>query len=171
MQKDKQLRQIITSTTASQAQKEQAIINAIKAENNLLRQQATLVQSIAVAARAKGVASFSGATGQFKGRRGRGFASGFQQEEAMAMGLGASGGVKAHFGKGTIGGRRFIMNNQEMEIPRFAGGRDSAVIPMYTRGFKPKATPPDGRLMNPRNTHALANRQVPKNQLAKEKKF
>ncbi len=134
LQKDKQLRQIITSTTASQAQKEQAIINAIKAENNLLRQQAALVQSIAVAARAKGVASFSGATGQFTGKRGRGFASGFQQEEAMAMGLGASNGVRAHFGQGTIGGRRFIMNNQEMEIPNFAGGRDSAVIPMYPAG-------------------------------------
>ena len=134
LQKDKSLRKIITSTTATQAQKEQAVINAIKAENALLRQQATLVQSIAVAARSKGVASFSGATGQFKGRRGKGFASGFQQEEAMAMGLGASGGVKAHFGQGTIGGRRFIMNNQEMEIPNFAGGRDSAVIPMYPAG-------------------------------------
>jgi TP901 family phage tail tape measure protein len=141
LQKDKQLRQIITSTTASQAQKEQAIINAIKAENNLLRQQAALVQSIAVAARAKGVASFSGATGQFKGRRGKGFASGFQQEEAMAMGLGASNGVRAHFGQGTIGGRRFIMNNQEMEIPNFNGGRDSAVIPMYAAANIPRRKP------------------------------
>ena len=133
LQKDNQLRQLITSSTASQAQKEQAIISAIKAENALLTQQAALMNSIASAARARGVASFNASTGQFKGKKG--FASGFMQEEATARGLGATGAVKAHFGQGTIGGRRFIMNNQEMEIPNFAGGRDSAVIPMYNRGF------------------------------------
>ncbi len=136
LQKDNQLRQLITSSTASQAQKEQAIISAIKAENALLTQQATLMNSIASAARARGVASFNASTGQFKGKKG--FASGFMKEEATARGLGASGGVKAHFGQGTIGGRRFIMNNQEMEIPNFAGGRDSAVIPMYVKGNTPK---------------------------------
>lgn len=134
LQKDNQLRQLITSSTASQAQKEQAIISAIKAENALLTQQAALMNSIASAARARGVASFNASTGQFKGKKG--FASGFMQEEAAARGLGATGSVKAHFGQGTIGGRRFIMNNQEMEIPNFAGGRDSAVIPMYYRGNK-----------------------------------
>ena len=133
LQKDNQLRQLITSSTASQAQKEQAILSAIRAENALLTQQAALMNSIASAARARGVASFNASTGQFKGKKG--FASGFMQEEATARGLGATGGVKAHFGQGTIGGRRFIMNNQEMEIPNFAGGRDSAVIPMYNRGF------------------------------------
>ena len=138
LQKDNQLRQLITSSTASQAQKEQAIISAIKAENALLTQQASLMNSIASAARARGVASFNASTGQFKGKKG--FASGFMQEEATAMALGATGGVKAHFGQGTIGGRRFIMNNQEMEIPNFAGGRDSAVIPMYA-----KANPPTKR--------------------------
>jgi TP901 family phage tail tape measure protein len=131
LQKDKQLRSIIASTTATQAQKETAIINAIRTENALLTQQSILMNSIASAARARGVSSFSGSTGKFKGK---GFASGFQQEEAMAKGLGASGGVKAHFGGGTIGGRKFIMNSQEMEIPNFAGGRDSAVIPMYAGG-------------------------------------
>ncbi len=132
LQKDSQLRQLITSSTASQAQKEQAIISAIKAENALLAQQASLMNSIASAARARGVASFNASTGQFKGKKG--FASGFMQEEATARGLGATGSVKAHFGQGTIGGRRFIMNNQEVEIPNFAGGRDSAVIPMYAKG-------------------------------------
>ena len=132
LQKDKSLRSLIASTTASQAQKETAIINAIRTENSLLTQQSVLMNSIASAAARRGVTSFSGSTGMFKGKKG--FASGFQQEEAMAKGLGASGGVKAHFGGGTIGGRRFIMNNQEMEIPNFAGGRDSAVIPMYAGG-------------------------------------
>jgi hypothetical protein len=40
-------------------------------------------------------------------------------------------------GKGTIDGEKFIMNNQEVEIPNFGGGKDSAVIPLYARGFVP----------------------------------
>ena len=135
LQKDKQLRNLISSATASQAQKEAAIINAIRQENTLLTQQAALMNSIASSARAAGVASFSASSGRFKGK----FAGGFQQEEAMARMLGAGNNVRAHFGQGTIGGRRFIMNNQEMEIPRFAGGKDSAVIPMYALGAKQAA--------------------------------
>ena len=138
LQKDKSLRSLIASTTESQAQKETAIINAIRQENALLTQQSVLMNSIAAAAARRGVTSFSGSTGMFKGKKG--FASGFQQEEAMARGLGATGGVQAHFGQGTIGGRRFIMNSQEMEIPNFAGGRDSAVIPMYAAANVPKQT-------------------------------
>ena len=134
LQKDKDLRNIILSSTTSQATKEAAIINAIRQENALLTQQAALMSSIASAARARGVASFSGASGRFKGRKGMAFAGGFQQEEAMARGLGAGNSVKAHFGQGTIGGRKFIMNNQEREIPNFNGGMDSAVIPMYPAG-------------------------------------
>ena len=129
LQRDKDLRNIILSSTVSQAQKETAVINAIKAENTLLAQQAALMNSIAGAAVRRGVGGFSQTSGKFK------FASGFQQEEAMARGLGATGGVKAHYGEGTIGGRKFIMNNQETEIPRFGGGRDSAVIPMYPMGY------------------------------------
>ena len=139
LQKDKQLRNLIASSTASQAQKEAAIINAIKTENTLLRTQAALMTNIATSARAAGVASFNANTGKFKGRKGMAFAGGFQQEEAMARMLGAGNNVRAHFGQGTIGGRRFIMNNQEMEIPRFAGGKDSAVIPMYALGAKQAA--------------------------------
>ena len=58
----------------------------------------------------------------------------FSTEEAKAKSLGASSNVKAHWGKGTIKGKPFVMNNQELEIPRFGGGRDSAVIPMYFTG-------------------------------------
>ena len=150
LQKDKTLRQIILSSTTSQATKEAAIINAIRQENALLTQQAALMSSIATAARARGVASFSGASGRFAGRKGMAFAGGFQQEEAIARGLGAGNSVKAHFGQGKIGGRKFIMNNQEAEIPNFKGGMDSAVIPMYGIGaqmnakFKgPKSIPQD----------------------------
>ena len=132
--RDAALRKTITSTTATQAQKEQAIITAIQTENALLQQQAILVRSLASAAAARGVSGF-GASG-FTGRGGRAFAGGFQQEEAMATMLGAKN-PKAHKGKGTIGGRSFTMNNRETEIPRFGRNGDSAVIPHYAGGFVP----------------------------------
>ena len=136
LQKDDILRKQMANTTLTQAQREQAVIQAIKRENALLSQQAQLMRSLANAAAARGVRGFSD-TGGFGGRGGRRFNAGFRAEEAEAMMLGASQSVKAHMGKGTIGGQRFIMNNQEDEIRNFAGGRDSAVIPRYPRGFVP----------------------------------
>ena len=133
--RDVALRKTIESTTMSQAQKEQAVITAIQRENALLQQQAVLMRQLAAAAAARGVTGFTSGGG-FSGRRGAGFSAGFRAEEAQAQMLGASPSVKAHRSKGTIGGRRFIMNNEETEIPNFAGG-DSAVIPRYARGFVP----------------------------------
>jgi len=143
--RDAALRQTITSTTASQAQKEQAIIKAIQTENALLQQQAVLMRSLASAAAARGVTGF-GSSG-FTGRRGRAFAGGYQQEEAMATMLGAKN-PKAHKGKGTIGGRSFTMNNRETEIPRFGRNGDSAVIPHYAGGFVPNYALPSVAAIN-----------------------
>ena len=136
LQRDSSLRKLISSTTATQAQKEQAIIQAIRTENALLQQQASIMRSLSVAAASRGVTGV-GSTGAFLGKGGRRFNSGFRAEEAEAMMLGATPSVRAHMGKGTIGGQRFIMNNQEDEIPNFAGGKDSAVIPRYPKGFVP----------------------------------
>lgn len=137
LQKDESLRNAITSSTITQAQKEQLVLNAIRSENTLLEQQAKLMRQIATSAAAKGVTGFSATSGTFKGRRGKRYASGFMEEEATARMLGAPDNVQAHFGKGTIGGRRFVMNDNEVEIPNFAGG-NSAVIPMYAGGNLPK---------------------------------
>lgn len=137
LQKDESLRNAITSSTITQAQKEQLVLNAIRQENTLLEQQAKLMRQIATSAAAKGVTGFSATSGTFKGRRGKRYASGFMEEEATARMLGAPDNVQAHFGKGTIGGRRFVMNDNEIEIPNFAGG-NSAVIPMYAGGNLPK---------------------------------
>lgn len=137
LQKDESLRNAITSSTITQAQKEQLVLNAIRSENKLLERQAQLVRQIATSAAAKGVTGFSATSGTFKGRRGKRYASGFMEEEATARMLGAPDNVQAHFGKGTIGGRRFVMNDNEVEIPNFAGG-NSAVIPMYAGGNLPK---------------------------------
>lgn len=135
LQQDANLRATLLSTSATQAQKEQAVINAIKQQNTLLTQQQQLVNSIASAAARAGVGGFT-ATGGFTKKSGKGkFAAGYMEEEAMARSLGATSSVKAKMGKGTIDGQKFIMNNQEVEIPNFAGGRDSAVIPLYARGF------------------------------------
>jgi TP901 family phage tail tape measure protein len=137
LQQDASLRATLLSTSATQAQKEQAVINAIKQQNTLLTQQQQLVNSIASAAARAGVGGFT-PTGGFSGKGGKGrFAAGYMEEEAMARSLGATSSVKAKMGKGTIDGQKFIMNNQEVEIPNFAGGRDSAVIPLYARGFVP----------------------------------
>lgn len=132
--KDAKLRATLNSKTATQAQKEQAVINAIKAENRLLVQQQLILTNIANVAARRGVSGYGAGKG-FTGKGGNKFASGFQQEEAAAMMLGASPDVSAHYGKGTIGGRRFIMNSQEKEIPNFGSNGDSAVIPMYARGY------------------------------------
>jgi TP901 family phage tail tape measure protein len=132
--KDAKLRAVLNSKTATQAQKEQAVINAIKAENRLLVQQQLILTNIANVASRRGVAGYDAGKG-FTGKGGKKFAAGFQQEEATAMMLGASPNVSAHYGKGTIGGQRFIMNDQEKEIPNFGSNGDSAVIPMYARGY------------------------------------
>jgi TP901 family phage tail tape measure protein len=147
LQQDANLRATLLSSSTSQAQKEQAVINSIKQQNALLAQQQALVNSIAAAAAQAGVGGFS-PSGGFSKRKGKGmFAAGFQAEEAeamlfqaeekKAMGLGAGSGVKAEYGKGTINGKEFIKNNKEIEITNFAGGRDSAVIPLYANGFVP----------------------------------
>jgi len=137
LQQDANLRAILLSSSATQAQKEQAVINAIKQQNALLTQQQALVNSIATAASKAGVGGFS-PSGGFTNKGGKKrFAAGFKEEEAMAKSFGASSSVKAKMGQGTIGGQKFIMNNQEVEIPNFGGRRDSAVIPLYASGFVP----------------------------------
>jgi TP901 family phage tail tape measure protein len=136
LSRDQQLRTVIASTTATQADKEAAVIAAIQRENALLTQQEQLLRSIATAAAQRGVSGYS-QTGGFSGKGGKRFAEGYMEEEATAKMLGASPSVRAKQSKGTIGGQRFIMNNQETEIPNFGRNGDSAVIPHYANGFIP----------------------------------
>jgi len=76
LQKDANLRDILVSTTATQAQKEQAVISAIQKENQLLAQQRNLVSEISNIARRGGVTGFDSSTGSFKGKRGKRYAAG-----------------------------------------------------------------------------------------------
>ena len=76
LQKDESLRNMILSTTATQAQKEQAVLAAIQRENQLLTTQAALMRQIATSAAARGVGGFSAGTGIFGGKKGKPFAVG-----------------------------------------------------------------------------------------------
>jgi TP901 family phage tail tape measure protein len=135
--KDVALRSVMENSASTLAQKEQAVIAAIQRENALLTQQAQLMRTLAAAAAARGVSGFNTTTGVFAGgRRGR-FNAGFRAEEAEARMRGAPAGVRGRHSAGTIGGKKFIMNTHETEIPRFGRNGDSAVIPHYAGGFVP----------------------------------
>jgi|TARA_B100000085_G_scaffold161594_1_gene146994 TP901 family phage tail tape measure protein len=157
LSRDSALRKVIQSTTATQLQKEQAVIAAIKRENALLTQQAALMRSLAAAAAARGVGGFTQGSG-FTGRRGRTFSHGFMAEEASARMLGAPDDVQAHMGTGKINGKDFIMNNYEVEVPRFAGGSDSAVIPLYAGGNIPRYAGGRGQVRLGRPSKPLSER-------------
>ena len=137
LQHDVQLRKQLANQSLSQAQKEQAVLDAIKRENDLLRDQERLMRNITSLAIKRGVTGHSSS----RGFKGRGFSAGHMQEEANARMLGATSSVRAHRGQGTIGGKSFIMNNQETEIPNFGRNGDSAVIPHYAKGFVPNFVP------------------------------
>ena len=143
--KDQQLRNALADVTTTQAQKQQAIIAAIQQENALLKSQEQILRNIASVAVNKGVSGYSSS----KGFSGKGYATGNMQEEATAMMLGASSTVKAKQGKGTIGGRKFLMNDQETEIPNFGRNGDSAVIPHYASGFVPNYAAKGRRVNDP----------------------
>ena len=64
------------------------------------------------------------------------FASDEDMEEMHARMLGARN-PRAKEGRGTIGGKRFLMNSEEDEIPNFGSNGDSAVIPRYAKGYIP----------------------------------
>jgi len=147
LQKDETLREKITSTTASQAQKEQAVIQAIQRENQLLQQQEDLVKSIARQAASRGVRGFDQSRG-FTGRRGRRYASGGAGEmepnlmtamvnEARDAPPGAMPYVTNFRGKPAV------MNTSEMQVR--INGREEILredqIPRFNKGskFKPKA--------------------------------
>jgi len=108
------------------------ILNTIKAQTLAMEQQVTLSKALATSLSAAGVSiGASGATkGRLQAKAGGYMPNAFKQEEASAMNLGAVN-PKAQFSKGTIGGKKFIKNNKEIEIPNFGKNGDSAVIPMY----------------------------------------
>ncbi len=140
LQKDANLRNTLVSTTATQAQKEQAVISAIQKENMLLTQQEQLVRSIARQAASKGVTGFSGTAG-FTGKRGKRFAAGGAGEmepnlmtammnEARDAPRGATPFVT------NFRGQPAVMNTSEMQVR--INGREEILredqIPRFNKG-------------------------------------
>lgn len=111
---------------------ERYLLDLLKLENIELKRQQNLKNAISSTIANRNVRSGpSGYTYRAAGYIPNFAKDGFYQEEMIARGLGASPSVKAKMSKGTIGGRRFIMNNQEREIPNYGKNGDSAVIPNY----------------------------------------
>ena len=62
------------------------------------------------------------------------FASDKLVEKYTAISLGATSSVRSHMSQGTIGGKKFVMNNQEVEFPGVGKNGDSMVLPTYGDG-------------------------------------
>ena len=140
LQKNPQVYSQIESGAISVQSAAQGYLNIVNATNAALERQK------AIAAQMTGAVMGGGApiipTSGRGGKRGR--AAGYmpsvsdqkKMEETDARNLGAPSGVRAHFGKGTIGGKKFLMNNHEIEIPGYGANGDSAVIPKYAAGTR-----------------------------------
>jgi len=140
LQKDANLRKKLASTTATQAEKEQAVISAIKRENQLLTQQEQLVRRIATQASAKGVRGFSG-SGGFTGKRGKRYAAGGEGEmEPNLMSAMMNEAREAPKGASPyltdFRGRPAVMNTSEMQVR--INGREEILredqIPRFNKG-------------------------------------
>jgi len=109
-----------------------SILNTIKAQTLAMQQQVTLAKSLAASLSAAGVSI--GKTGAGKGTlqvRSGGFIPNlFGEEEQNARSMGAVN-PRAQISQGTIGGKKFIKNNKEIEVVGAGRNGDSAVIPTY----------------------------------------
>lgn len=111
------------------------VLERYRTQQTILRQNLDIVKQIQSRS---GVKVKAGKAGKAAGYIPNYFSdSDKRSEEQTAMMLGATSSVKAKKGKGKIGGRSFLMNNQEVEIPNFGKNGDSAVIPTYAGGYIP----------------------------------
>jgi TP901 family phage tail tape measure protein len=160
LQKNPQVYAQIESGAISVQSAAQAYLNIVNATNVALEKQKAIAAQMAGTMMGGGISAIPVSSGGAstapisRGKRGRGRAAGYipsiadqkKMEEADARNLGAPSGVRAHFGKGTIGGKKFLMNNHEIEIPNYGNNGDSAVIPKYSRGFISRFAAGDGSI-------------------------
>jgi len=138
LQKNPQVYSQIESGAISVQSAAQGYLNIVNATNAALERQKAIAAQMTRAVVGGGAPIIP--TSGRGGKRGR--AAGYmpsisdqkRMEENDARNLGAPSGVRAHFGKGTIGGKKFLMNNHEIEIPNYGANGDSAVIPKYAVG-------------------------------------
>jgi TP901 family phage tail tape measure protein len=137
LQKHPELLAKVANGTMKVEDVQRLITTEIGQQNVLLREQERLSLVIAKKMVAGGASTVAAPT--MMGRA-KGYIpnfNDFSREEQEARSLGASAGVRGKMGRGTIGGQKFVMNNQEIEIPGFGRNGDSAVIPQYSGGHVP----------------------------------
>ena len=143
LQRDLGLRKKLENSSLTQAQKEKAVLDAIKKQNALLKAQQQIVTNIAAVARKGGVTGFSPTTGSFRGKKGRRFAAGGQGQmepdlmtalvnESRDAPRGASPFVTNFRGKPAV------MNTSEAQVK--IGGREEILtqdqIPRFNKGTR-----------------------------------
>ena len=141
LQKDVTLRKILESSSASQATKEKAVIDAIKRQNALLTQQQQIVSNIAAVAMKSGVRGFDSSTGSFQGKKGKRYAaggSGQMEPDLMTAMINEARDAPA----GAVPyvtnfrGSPAVMNTSEMQVR--IGGREEILtaeqIPRFNKG-------------------------------------
>ena len=137
--RDNALRKIIGSTTATQAQKEQAVIAAIQRENALLTQQAAIMRQLATAAAARGVSGFG--AGGFTGKGGKKFAGGFPRRGGYGYNAMGAKNPRAERISAQINGKQenVVVNSEEDIFHNVGRNGDSAIVPRYLAagGFIP----------------------------------
>ena len=141
LQKNPQVYAQIESGAVSVQSAAQGYLNIVNATNAALERQKAIAAQMAGTVMAGGGGVLIPSSGGGRGKS-RGRAAGYmpsisdqkKMEENDARALGAPSGVRAHFGKGTIGGKKFLMNSHEIEIPNAGANGDSAVIPKYASG-------------------------------------
>jgi TP901 family phage tail tape measure protein len=129
----------ILALSGNRAAQEAEILKVIQAQNNALNAQNSIKKAVSMAIIPLGAVGKPGGVIKTKAA---GFIPNFALdefalEEAHARSLGAPIGVQAKYSKGTIDGRRFVMNNHEVEIPGIGRNGDSMVLPRYASGFVP----------------------------------
>ena len=135
LSKDPSIYKQIESGAASVNEVATRLLANLKLQTVELELQSKL--SAEIAAQAYGGGARIGPGGVPRVKAAGGYIPQFAEEESMARSMGAGSDVRAMWGKGTIGGQPFIMNNKEREIPNFGGSGDSAVIPRYAGGWVP----------------------------------
>jgi TP901 family phage tail tape measure protein len=124
----------INSEAKTQSDQAKILLDFYMKQTAEMQKQAALTGQLASKLYTGGVRM--GTEGVPVAKKAAGYIPEFASEEAQAKMLGAVN-PKAMFGKGTIGGKRFIMNDEETEIPNYGSNGDSAVIPHYAKGYIP----------------------------------
>jgi TP901 family phage tail tape measure protein len=155
--KNPQLYQQMASGALSVNQASQVLLTVLQQQTAQMQQQSALTSQISKNLFGAGVrvpkGSQTAVTTKAAGYIPN-FVDPYAMEEAQAKALGARS-PRAQLSKGTIGGKKFIKNSEEVEIPRFGRNGDSAVIPMYGGGYIPNFAESNARASISSNASVL----------------